>query len=280
MGAELRGLEGKVAFVTGAGRGQGANHAHGLAEAGCDVVVTDICSPMEGFYDTASKEQLDLTVSQVIERGARGLGVVADVRDEQQMKAAVDQALDAFGRIDILVNNAGTCSSAMLHEMPIEIWDTLIDVNLKGQAVASKLVIPQMIGRRDGKIINISSGVIGSGHTMLAHYVASKHGVVGLTKALASELSEFGINVNAIAPGTIGATDDHGSAMLRAGVTPELGMDTDQLYEMVSAQYNLPGEKWRVGMQNITDAVLFLASDNARVITGVVLPVDGGQGTK
>ena len=148
MGAELRGLEGKVAFVTGAGRGQGANRARGLAEAGCDVVVTDICSPMEGFYDTASKEQLDLTVSQVIERGARGLGVVADVRDEQQMKAAVDQALDAFGRIDVLVNNAGTCSSAMLHEMPIEIWDTLIDVNLKGQAVASKLVIPQMIGRR------------------------------------------------------------------------------------------------------------------------------------
>jgi (+)-trans-carveol dehydrogenase len=279
MAVELRGLDGKVVLITGAGRGQGANHARGFAEAGCAVAVTDICEPIEGLYETASKEQLDLTVSQVKDRGARGLGIVADVRDEEQMKAAVDRVVETLGPIGIVVNNAGVSSSAMLHEMPMEMWDTVLDIDLKGQAVTCKVVIPQMISRREGKIINISSGVINSGMTMLSHYVSAKYGVVGLTKALATELAEFGINVNAIAPGTIRPTDEHGSGMVRA-VAPAMGLDPGEIYETVCRQFNLPGEKWRVEMQDITDAVLFLASENARMITGAVLAVDGGQTTR
>ena len=122
MAAGLRGLAGKTVFITGGGRGQGANHARAFAESGCNAVVTDIRAPIEGLAPTATKEQLELTVSQIEERDARGLGVVADVRDPDQMKAAVDQATAEFGNIDILVNNAGVGGAAMLHEMPLERW--------------------------------------------------------------------------------------------------------------------------------------------------------------
>jgi (+)-trans-carveol dehydrogenase len=279
MPADLRGLEGKTVYITGAGRGQGANHARAFAEAGCNVVATDVCEPIPGLYETATQQLLDLTVAQVQERGARGLGIKADVRDEAQVQASVDQAIAEFGQIDILVNNAGMSTSSMLHEMSEEAWDLIVDITLKGQALTAKHVVPGMIGRRDGRIINISSAVVGSGMTMLSHYTAAKYGVVGLTKALATELAEFGINVNTILPGTIRPTDAHGSGMVR-GVAPDFGVDADELYEMASDQYNLAGSKWRLDMQDITDAVLFLASDNARMITGALLPVDGGQTTK
>lgn len=277
MAAGLRGLAGKTVLITGGGRGQGANHARGFAEARCNVVITDICAPVDGFFPTATKEQLELTVSQVEDRDARGLGIVADVRDPEQMKAAVEQATAEFGAIDILVNNAGVSGTGMLHEMPLAAWRTVLDINLTGQAVACQAVVPQMIYRRAGKIVNIGSGAIYSGMTMLAHYVSAKNGVVGLTRALAAELAEFGINVNAVAPGTIRPTDEHGSQMLSASVRAA-GLDPEVIYEEVSERYNLP--TWRVEMQDITDAVLFLASDNARVITGTVLPVDGGQAAK
>jgi (+)-trans-carveol dehydrogenase len=278
---ELRGLSGKVVFITGAGRGQGANHARNFAEAGCRVVVTDICEPIDGLYSTATKEQLDLTVSQIKERGAEGLGIQMDVRDEAQIRSAVDQAIAAFGQIDILVNNAGMASAYMMHEMPEYHWDTVLDICLKGQALTSKHVIPGMISRRSGKIINISSATIGSGMTMMSHYVSAKHGVVGLTQSLATELSEFGINVNAVAPGSIRPTDEHGSGMVR-GAASEFGFPADGLdfFETISERLNFAGDMWRCEMQDITDAVLFLASDNARIISGICLPVDAGEMTR
>lgn len=279
MAVELRGLEGKVALVTGAGRGQGANHARALAEAGCDVAALDICEPIAGLYDTATEADLELTVKEIEAAGRKGLGLKADVRDWRAVESAVQQALDTFGRIDILVNNAGMASLDTLHDMTPETLDAIIDTNLKGPMFVAKYVVPQMIGRRSGKIINISSATIGSGHAMLSHYVASKHGIVGLTKSWATELSEFEINVNAIAPATIKPGGDHGSGMVR-GLAGAMSMDPDEAFEVFSAQGNLPGEKWRAEMQDITDAVLFLASENARVITGHVLMVDCGQATK
>ncbi len=279
MAVELRGLDGKVALVTGAGRGQGANHARALAEAGCDVVALDICAPMPGLYDTATEADLEQTIKEVEAAGARGLALKADVRDYRAVEAAVQEALAAFGRIDILVNNAGMASLDTLHDMTPETLDAVIDTNLKGPMFVAKYVVPNMIGRRSGRIINISSAVVGSGHAMLSHYVASKHGVVGLTKAWATELSEFEINVNAIAPATIKPGVDRGSGMVR-GLAAVMDMDMDEAFETFSAQGNLPGQKWRAEMQDITDAVLFLASDNARVITGHVLMVDCGQATK
>jgi NAD(P)-dependent dehydrogenase (short-subunit alcohol dehydrogenase family) len=280
MSATLRGLEGKVVYITGAGRGQGANHARAFAEAGCNVIATDICEPIPGLYPTATQELLDLTVKQVEQRGARALGLKVDVRDEDQVKASVEQAHEEFGQIDILVNNAGMSNTGMLHEMSRHDWDVVVDIVLTGQAMTCKHVVPNMISRRTGKIVNIASAVVGSGMTMLSNYVAAKHGVVGLTKALATELGEFDINVNAIAPGTIRPTDEHGSGMVRGVATDYGATSAEELYEQVSAQFNMAGDHWRIEMQDITDAVLFLASDNARMITGVLLPVDAGQTTR
>ncbi|MGY1666438.1 SDR family NAD(P)-dependent oxidoreductase [Geodermatophilus sp. SYSU D00696] len=280
MGVELRGLEGKVVLITGAGRGQGANHARAFAEAGCDVVAVDIAAPIPGLYETASAEDLALTVKQVEQYDRRALGLTADVRDEDAVRRAVETALAEFDRIDVLVNNAGMAALDTIQDMSAATLDAVIDTNLKGPMHVAKFVVPQMIGRRDGKIVNISSAVIGSGHAMLSHYVASKHGVVGLTRAWATELAEFGINVNAVAPATIRpGPDRHGSGMV-SGLSAGMGMDPAEAFEVFSAQGNLPGPKWRAEMQDITDAVLFLASDNARVITGHTLHVDCGQATR
>jgi (-)-trans-carveol dehydrogenase len=279
MGVELRGLSGKTVLITGAGRGQGANHARGFAEAGCDVIAVDICAPIEGLYDTASAEDLALTVKQVESLDRRALGLTADVRDQEAVRSVVETALAEFGRIDILVNNAGMAALDTIQDMSAATLDAIIDTNLKGPMHMAKFVVPQMIGRRSGKIINISSAVIGSGHAMLSHYVASKHGVVGLTRSWATELAEFDINVNAIAPATIRPGDRHESGMVR-GLAATMDMDPQEAFEVFSAQGNLPGPKWRAEMQDITDAVLFLASDNARMITGHTLHVDCGQATR
>ncbi len=279
MGVELRGLSGKTVLITGAGRGQGANHARGFAEAGCDVIAVDICAPIEGLYDTASAEDLALTVKQVESLDRRALGLTADVRDQEAVRSVVETALAEFGRIDILVNNAGMAALDTIQDMSAATLDAIIDTNLKGPMHVAKFVVPQMIGRRSGNIVNISSAVIGSGHAMLSHYVASKHGVVGLTRSWATELAEFDINVNAIAPATIRPGDRHGSGMVR-GLSAAMDMDPDEAFEVFSAQGNLPGPKWRAEMQDITDAVLLLASENARMITGHVLHVDCGQATR
>ncbi|MFC5139386.1 SDR family NAD(P)-dependent oxidoreductase [Actinomycetospora rhizophila] len=275
---DIRGLGGKVALITGAGRGQGASHARALAAAGVDIAALDICEPIPNLYATATEGDLERTVKEVEAAGARAIGVKADVRDEAAVKAAVEQTLETFGRIDILVNNAGMAALDPIHEMRSDVLDALIDINLKGPMWAAKYVVPDMIGRRSGKIINISSAVIGSGHAMLSHYVAAKHGVTGLTRAWATELAEFGINVNAIAPATIKPEPDHGSYMvIGLGQALELS-DDDAAYRHFSDLVNLPG--FYAEASDITDAVLFLAAENSRVITGHTLHVDCGQATR
>lgn len=276
---QLRGLEGKVVLITGAGRGQGANHARGFAEAGCDIVALDICSNIPELYDCATSDDLALTVEQVKERNRRGLGIQCDVRNEDAVQNAVHQAMDAFGQIDILVNNAGMAALDSIQDMRRTVLDAVIDTNLKGPMMVAKHVVPRMIANRAGNIINISSAVTGNGNSMLSHYVASKYGVIGLTKAWATELAEFGINVNAIAPATIEPGVGHGSGMVR-GLAASLNMEPIEAYRMWNEVGNFPGEKWAAQMQDITDACLFLASDNARLVTGHVLYVDGGQATK
>lgn len=277
MSKELTGFEGKVAFITGGGRGQGASHAVALAKAGCDIAVIDVCDSIPGFYPMASTDDLARTVTEVEAFDRQAVSAVADVRDEDAIKQAVDLTLDRFGKIDILINNAGVCELSNIHEMDASVLDATIDINLKGPMYTTKHVVPNMIGRRSGKIINISSAVIGSGHSQLSHYVASKHGVVGLTRAWATELAEFGIAVNAIAPATIKPVRDHGSYMI-IGVGDQLGQDPDESYAMWSEMSNLAD--FRAETKDITEAVMFLASDSARVITGHTLNVDCGQATR
>jgi (-)-trans-carveol dehydrogenase len=242
-----------------------------------DIAALDICEPIPNLYATASADDLERTIKEVEAAGARALALKTDVRDEAQVKEAVEQTLAVFGRIDILINNAGMAALDTIHQMRSDVLDAVIDINLKGPMWVAKYVVPGMIGRRSGKIINISSAVIGSGHATLSHYVAAKHGITGLTRAWATELAEFGITVNAIAPATIKPEPDHGSYMV-IGLGQELELDKDEAYKHFSELVNLPG--FYAEAQDITDAVLFLASDNARVITGHTLHVDCGQATR
>lgn len=280
MAAVLRGLEGKHVLITGAAKGQGLSHALAFADAGADIAALDITDPIPDIYPLATGQMLEDTTKAVEAQGRRCLPLPCDIRDESQVEASVAKALDYFdGRIDVIVNNAGVAALDTIQGMRSHVMDAVIDTILKGHMYVAKYVVPNMIGRRSGKIINISSGVTGSGHAQLSHYVAAKHAIQGLTSAWAFELAEFDINVNAIAPATIKPGEGQGSGMV-LGLAGEVGMTPDDAFEMFSAAGNMPGEKWRTEVSDITDAVLFLASDNADQITGHILRVDAGQGAK
>ncbi|GAA1866577.1 mycofactocin-coupled SDR family oxidoreductase [Pseudonocardia ailaonensis] len=280
MPAVLRGLEGKNVLITGAAKGQGFSHAKAFADAGCDIAALDITEPIADIYPLATAQMLDDTVKAIEDLDRRVIPLPCDLRDESQVEASVAKALDFFdGRIDIVVNNAGVAALDTIQGMRSNVLDAVIDTIVKGHMYVAKYVVPNMIGRRSGKIVNISSGVTGSGHAQLSHYVAAKHAIQGLTSAWAFELAEFDINVNAVAPATIKPGEGQGSGMV-LGLAGEVDMTPDAAYEMFSAAGNMPGPKWRTEMQNITDAVLFLASDNADQITGHILRVDAGQGAK
>jgi NAD(P)-dependent dehydrogenase (short-subunit alcohol dehydrogenase family) len=281
MSVELRGLAGKSVLVTGGGKGQGAHHARAFADAGCDVAVLDIDHDIEGIYPLATRAMVAETVKEIESRGRQGVGVVADLRDESQVASAIEEVIGRLGRIDIVVNNAGIAALDTIHQMRSEALHAIVDTNLKGAMFVAKYTVEPMIarhlaGEESGKIINIASAVVGAGHGLLSHYVASKHGIVGLTSSWAAELSEFNINVNVVCPGTIEPAPGRGSGMVQ-GLSAAMGMEPLDAYETFSSQGCLPGSKWRCRVQDITDAVLFLASDNARVITGAVIAVDGGH---
>jgi NAD(P)-dependent dehydrogenase (short-subunit alcohol dehydrogenase family) len=280
MAAVLRGLEGKNVLITGAAKGQGLSHAKAFADAGADIAALDITEPITDIYPLATAQMLDDTVKAIEDKDRRVIPLPCDIRDESQVEAAVAKALDFFdGRIDILVCNAGVAALDSIQGMRSHVLDAVIDTIVKGHMYVAKYVVPNMIGRGAGKIVNISSGVTGSGHAQLSHYVAAKHAIQGLTSAWAFELAEFGINVNCIAPATIRPGEGQGSGMV-LGLAGEVDMTPDDAYEMFSAAGNMPGAKWRTEVQHITDAVLFLASDNADQITGHVLRVDAGQAAK
>lgn len=281
MAIELRGLEGKKVLITGATKGQGFSHAKAFAEAGCDVAALDLAGPSgEDMYDASTPEMMDATVAAIEERGQKCVPLPCDLREEDQVKAAVDKALEEFdGVIDIVVNNAGMAALDTIHGMRSHVLHAVIDTNLKGAMYVAKYAVDNMIGRRAGKIVNISSAVTGSGHAMLSHYVASKHGINGLTASWAMELSEFNINVNAVCPATIRPGEGQGSGMV-LGLSKEMDMEPEAAFNHFSEMGNMPGEKWRAEPRHITDAVLFLASDNADMITGAVIPVDCGQMTR
>ncbi len=277
MSAMLRGLAGKKVLITGAFKGQGFNHAKAFADAGCDIAALDIIEPIPDVYALATKDMMDATIRAIEDRDQRCVALPCDLRDEAQVKAAVNTALEEFdGVINVVVNNAGIAALDSITEMRGNVMDAVIDTIVKGHMYVAKYAVPNMIGRREGKIVNISSAVTGSGHAMLSHYVAAKHAINGLTEAWAMELAEFNINVNAIAPATIKPGEGQGSGMV-LGLAGSIDMTPEAAYDHFSTMGNVPGDKWRAEMQDITDAVLFLASNNADKITGHVMRVDCGQ---
>ncbi|WP_144926835.1 mycofactocin-coupled SDR family oxidoreductase [Halorubrum salsamenti] len=264
-------FSGKVAFVTGAAHGQGESHAVNYAKHGADVVVTDICEDIESNpYPMGTGDELEDTAQQVEDEGQEALVIEMDVREEDEVEAAVEQAVDHFGRIDILANNAGIWNMADLTQLDEKQWDELIDTNLKGVWLCSKHVGQHFIDRGDGgKIVNTSSTAGFTGIPGGGHYVAAKHGVRGLTKTLALELAEYDVNVNTVAPTGV-------DTPLTAGMMEAYGEETMGEMIEVTGPFNVFGDGGMIDAQDISDAYMWLSSDAARYVTGTTIKVDAG----
>jgi SDR family mycofactocin-dependent oxidoreductase len=262
---------GKVAFITGAAHGQGRATALALAGAGARIAAFDLARPLAyPGYEMGSPSELDSLASACGELGSECLAFSGDVRDDQAIAAAVDATVSHFGRIDILFNNAGICAYGLAHELTEEAWDTMLDINLKGAWLVARRVIPVMMRQRSGVIINNSSiaGLRGMGR--LSHYAASKWGLTGLTKSWAIELASYGIRVNSLHPTGVNTPMNDGLAALE-GLTPQ------QIAERSAG--NLLPVPW-IEPEDVANAVLYLASDKARYVTGAPLVIDAGLLTR
>jgi SDR family mycofactocin-dependent oxidoreductase len=197
-------LDGKVALITGGSRGQGRAHAVTSAREGADVIIVDIAAQLPTVpYQLATQDDLDETVKLVEAHDRRALAVQADVRDQGQLDAAVSRGIAEFGKIDILIANAGIWTRAPFWELTDDQWEEMIGVNLTGVWKSAKAVTPHMIERGSGSIVITSSTNGWEAGTNYAHYVASKHGVIGLMKNIALELAPYGIRCNSVSPGAI-----------------------------------------------------------------------------
>lgn len=243
-------LTGKTAIITGASRGIGAEIAKRFAEAGANVVVN---------Y-SGSQQKAEAVVEAIKQNGGEAIAVKANVADTDAVKAMVEETMAAFGSVDILVNNAGITRDNLMMRMKDDEWDDVINTNLKGVFVCTKAVTRQMMKQRSGRIVNIASIVGVMGNAGQANYVASKAGVIGLTKTTARELASRGITANAVAPGFI---------------TTDM---TDQLNEDIQKSMMSQIPLGRFGKpEEVAKAALFLASDEASYMTGQTLHLDGGM---
>ncbi len=265
-------FSGQVAFITGAAHGQGESHAVEYARHGADVVALDVCRGIDTVdYELGTSDELEDTAEKVREQGQEVLTVEADVSQEAEVEAAVEEALDEFGHIDILANNAGIESMAAATKMDEQMWDELIGVNLKGVWLCAKHVGKHFVDRGDGgKIVNTASvsGMTGI-PTENVHYVSSKHGVIGLTKTLALELAEYDVNVNAVCPGAI-------DTPMVSGMIEAYGEEALSGSEELGGPFNIFDSDEMLDSKDITEAYLWLSSDAARYVTGIALPVDAG----
>ncbi|WP_127125478.1 mycofactocin-coupled SDR family oxidoreductase [Georgenia sp. SYP-B2076] len=275
-------LEGKVAFITGGARGQGRSHAVRLAQEGADIITVDICEDIPHIpYAGATQEDLAETVKQVEALDRRIIATRADVRDHAALRAAVDDGVAQLGgRLDIVSANAGISGPmAKAHELDEDDWRQMIDINLTGVWLTCKAAIPHMIAAGNGGSIVITSSLAGlQANENIAHYVAAKHGVVGLMRTMALELAPHSIRVNSVHPTTVDTPMIMNDATVRL-FRPDLENPTVDDFAEASRTMNALPVPW-VEAIDISNAVLFLASDEARYITGMTLPIDAGAGTK
>jgi SDR family mycofactocin-dependent oxidoreductase len=275
-------MQGKVAFITGAARGQGRSHALRLAEEGADIVAVDVCediATVTPYYPLATEEELAETVRQVEALDRRIVARKADVRDLTGLQAAFDEGLAEFGHVDTVVANAGIATYGKAWELTGEQWKDMVDVNLTGVFHTAKVAIPSMIETGRGGSILFTSSIGGlKGIQNVAHYVACKHGIVGLMRTLANELGPYSIRVNTIHPtnvDTIMIQNPGTWAMFSPG-DPEPSQEKAMPGFLSLNTLPVP---W-IEPVDISNAVLFLASDEARYVTGVTFPVDAGAFVK
>jgi (+)-trans-carveol dehydrogenase/(-)-trans-carveol dehydrogenase len=273
-------LEGKVAFITGAARGQGRSHAIRLAQEGADIIAVDLNEAVPGTgAPGATDADLAETVAAVEALDRRIVATKADVRDQGAIQEAVDDGVAQLGRLDIVSANAGISSLPYLtHELPEETWQTMIDINLTGVWHTAKATIPHLIARGRGGAIVLTSSAAGlKAYANIAHYVSAKHGVVGLMKTLAVELAPHRIRVNSLHPTQVD------TPMIQNPATYELFTGnpnaTKEDFAPVSQGMNALPIPW-VDPVDVSNALLWLASDEARYVTGVALPIDAGAVVK
>jgi len=269
-------VEGKVAFITGAARGQGRSHAVRLAQEGADIIAIDVCEavPSNGI-PPATEEDLRETVRLVEALDRRIVATKADVRDYDALKAAVDEGVAELGRLDIVAANAGIAGTpAAAVDIPEDHWNTMIDINLSGVWHTAKAAIPHLKAAGGGSIIITSSDAGLFAYPNLSHYVSAKHGVVGLMRTLALELAPDMIRVNSVHPTTV-ATDMVLNDTIYRLFRPDLENPTREDFAAAAVSMNALPIPW-VEAVDISNAVLFLASDESRYVTGVPLPVDAG----
>jgi len=246
-------LKNKVAIITGAGRGIGKADALALAKAGAKVVVSDI-----------SQEDCEKVVEEIKKNKREAIALKCDVSKKVEVDNMVKAAIDKWGRIDILVNNAGICQFKPFLDLTEEEWDRTLNINLKGYFLCAQAVAKEMAKQKSGVIINIASvamGQVGIGFPNIAHYCASKGGIVGMTEALAIELAPYNIRVNAISPGMI--------------ETPMIDPVKQDPKAMEGILARVPMQ--RVGKpEEVSNLVLFLASEESSYMTGSTVVIDGG----
>ncbi|OBG36830.1 3-ketoacyl-ACP reductase [Mycobacterium alsense] len=271
-------MDGKVALVSGAARGQGRSHAVRLAREGADIIAVDICRKFEASpAPGATPEDLDETAGMVKDAGGRVVTAEVDVRDYDALRAAVDGGVEQLGGLDVILANAGIGTmGAKLHKTGEALWQEMIDVNLSGVWKTVKAGVPHILaGGRGGSIVLTSSVAGAKAYSHMGHYVAAKHGVIGLMRSFAVELGQHMIRVNAVLPTHVNSPLLMNEATYRA-FRPELeNPGPDDLAPVCQGFHYLP-IPW-VTPEDISNAVLFLASDEARYITGVALPVDAGS---
>jgi (+)-trans-carveol dehydrogenase len=273
-------VAGKVAFITGAARGQGRSHAVRLAEEGADIIALDICAQIGSVpYEMATPADLAETVREVEALDRRIVAAQADVRDYAALKAVLDDGVAQLGGLDIVSANAGIASFAPAADLDEATWHDMIDVNLTGVWHAAKAAIPHLIaGGRGGSIVLTSSTAGLAALRNMAHYVAAKHGVVGLMRTLALELAPHSIRVNSVHPTAVNTPMVQNEPAMRVFLPGVANPTAGQYAEAMGALNALP-VPW-VEPRDVSNAVLFLASDEARYITGATLPVDAGATQK
>lgn len=276
-------VAGKVAFITGAGRGQGRSHAIRLAEEGADVIAVDLSDQASkdvsrfSPYPMATEADLEQTARLVAAADGRVVTCHADVRDQDALDAAVAAGLSGFGRIDIVSANAGIGGFyRSAWEFSRDEWQAVIDVDLTGIWQTAKAVAPAMISQGGGGSIVITSSTMGmKGLPNLVPYVAAKHGAIGMMRALAHELAPFSIRVDAVAPTSVGTDMIFNDAIYRL-FRPDLAEPGQEDTVEAFKSLNMLPVPWNEA-RDVSEAVLWLTSDQARHVTGIVLPIDAGQ---
>ena len=264
-------FEGKVVFITGAAHGQGRATALAFAKEGAYIAGYDIGKPAEyPNYEFGTNAELLSLKDEVEALGSKAVVFTGDVRNDEEVKAAVEGTIAAFGHIDVLFNNAGICAYYKVDEMPDEAWDAMIGINLTGAFKVTRAVVPYMKEQKSGVIINNSSVMGLRGGNRLSHYTASKWGLTGFTKALAIELAPDNIRAISIHPTGVNTPMNDGLAAME-GKTPQ---------EIAEASAgNLQPVPW-IEPEDVANAVVFLASDKARYVDGSQFVLDAGLLTR